>query len=292
MQLNATVIDSSIYHDIFSTTAMRAVWSDQARIQRLPEYVATTFDQHTRHILTTEILQHRRKRLPAIDDCSLAVAIGKQLRFSREFSRAREHDAPWLARSARASHGQARIIHSNCLSADEYRIDGGPELVRVPPSCGTRDPGRFAGRSRQSAVQTHTALCNDERLARHDPFIECFIERGAFVAQHAGGDVDSGCAQFRDSTSIVLRVNVDRSNHDAFYAGTNDLACARWGSSNRGARFERQIHCRSYGVGATDLAKAFHFRMRPTGLAMMSASNDFVFDYENGADDRIRAGFS
>src|ERR1700721_3987555 len=34
MQLNATVIDSSIYHDIFSTTAMRAVWSDQARIQR------------------------------------------------------------------------------------------------------------------------------------------------------------------------------------------------------------------------------------------------------------------
>ena len=26
MQLNATVIDSSIYHDIFSTAAMRAVW--------------------------------------------------------------------------------------------------------------------------------------------------------------------------------------------------------------------------------------------------------------------------
>src|SRR6202451_1668276 len=34
MQLNGTVIDSSIYHDIFSTSAMRAVWSDQARIQR------------------------------------------------------------------------------------------------------------------------------------------------------------------------------------------------------------------------------------------------------------------
>ena len=34
MQLNATVIDSSIYHDIFSTTAVRAVWSDQARVQR------------------------------------------------------------------------------------------------------------------------------------------------------------------------------------------------------------------------------------------------------------------
>jgi adenylosuccinate lyase len=34
MQFNATVIDSSIYHDIFSTTAMRAVWSDQARVQR------------------------------------------------------------------------------------------------------------------------------------------------------------------------------------------------------------------------------------------------------------------
>jgi hypothetical protein len=34
MQLNATVIDSSIYHDIFSSTAVRAVWSDQARVQR------------------------------------------------------------------------------------------------------------------------------------------------------------------------------------------------------------------------------------------------------------------
>src|ERR1700716_4092874 len=31
--------------------------------------------------------------------------------------------------------------------------------------------------------------------------------------------------------------------------------------------------------------------MRPPGLPMMSARNDFVFDYENGADGRIWAGF-
>jgi hypothetical protein len=54
MQLNATVIDSSIYHDIFSTTAMRAVWSDQGEFSaglrkvrpdavRLPCYVAASF---------------------------------------------------------------------------------------------------------------------------------------------------------------------------------------------------------------------------------------------------------
>ena len=34
MQSNATVIDSVIYGDIFSTQAMREVWSDQSRIQR------------------------------------------------------------------------------------------------------------------------------------------------------------------------------------------------------------------------------------------------------------------
>ncbi len=34
MKLNATVIDSAIYRDIFSTDAMRQVWSDQSRIQR------------------------------------------------------------------------------------------------------------------------------------------------------------------------------------------------------------------------------------------------------------------
>ena len=32
-QPNATSIDSSVYRDVFSTSAMRAVWSDQARIQ-------------------------------------------------------------------------------------------------------------------------------------------------------------------------------------------------------------------------------------------------------------------
>ena len=32
-QSNATTIDSHIYRDVFSTSAMRAVWSDQARIQ-------------------------------------------------------------------------------------------------------------------------------------------------------------------------------------------------------------------------------------------------------------------
>ena len=34
MNTNATVIDSLIYRDIFSTSAMRALWSDDARIQR------------------------------------------------------------------------------------------------------------------------------------------------------------------------------------------------------------------------------------------------------------------
>lgn len=34
MNTNATTIDSVIYRDIFSTSAMRAVWSDEARIQR------------------------------------------------------------------------------------------------------------------------------------------------------------------------------------------------------------------------------------------------------------------
>ncbi len=34
MEPNATAIDSTIYRDIFSTDAMRQVWSDQARIQR------------------------------------------------------------------------------------------------------------------------------------------------------------------------------------------------------------------------------------------------------------------
>jgi len=34
MNRNASVIDSGIYSEIFSTEAMRAIWSDAARIQR------------------------------------------------------------------------------------------------------------------------------------------------------------------------------------------------------------------------------------------------------------------
>ena len=33
MHPNATAIDSDIYSDIFSTSAMREVWSDRSRIQ-------------------------------------------------------------------------------------------------------------------------------------------------------------------------------------------------------------------------------------------------------------------
>lgn len=34
MESNATAIDSAIYRDMFSTDAMRQVWSDSTRIQR------------------------------------------------------------------------------------------------------------------------------------------------------------------------------------------------------------------------------------------------------------------
>lgn len=34
MHANATAINSEIYRDIFSTSAIRAVWSDHTRIQR------------------------------------------------------------------------------------------------------------------------------------------------------------------------------------------------------------------------------------------------------------------
>jgi len=90
----------------------------------------------------------------------------------------------------------------------------------------------------------------------------------------------------------MKRIHINRANHDPLHAGTNDLACTRRRAPDGRAWFERQIHCRSCGVGAIDLAEALHFGMGPTGLAMMSASNDFVFDYENGADGRIRTGFA
>jgi len=38
MYSTATAIDSEIYRDIFSTNAMREVWSDQSRIQRYLDF--------------------------------------------------------------------------------------------------------------------------------------------------------------------------------------------------------------------------------------------------------------
>jgi hypothetical protein len=50
---------------------------DERIVQRLTQYFTATLDQHTSHILASQIFQHRIQGLPSVNERSLAEPIAK-----------------------------------------------------------------------------------------------------------------------------------------------------------------------------------------------------------------------
>src|SRR5438309_1433552 len=107
--------------------------------------------------------------------------------------------------------------------------------------CVTRNPTRLSWRSCQSAVQTHPTLRDDEGFSRYNPFVESFIELGAFVRQNAQACFYSGPAQNIDPSSRMARVYVDGADDYGFDAGLDNLGRTGRCAAGCGAWFERDV---------------------------------------------------
>src|SRR5581483_3883505 len=123
--------------------------------------------------------------------------------------------------------------------------DSGTKITRVTAGRGTRDEARLAPRFGEAPIETHSAFCDDEWILGHDPFVERFIQRGAFIPNHAVTHIDAGATQRLDSATVVTRVGIDRADNDGSDSAFNDRLCARTGAPASRAWLERDVHCRS-----------------------------------------------
>ena len=126
METNATAIDSIIYRDVFSTSAMREVWSDETRIQRyLDAEKALSLTQGRLEIIpqaaADEIASHCE--VAQIDFTEMTAAmehIGHLVLpvVQPRFAQVRCHDASPLVSQVQGS-GQFNLGSAEVLKSDD-----------------------------------------------------------------------------------------------------------------------------------------------------------------------------
>ena len=122
------------------------------------------------------------------DDGSFAIAIGKEPRVFWQSIGPRHDDPPRLPGTANSANCQPRVVRAERFRTDQDRIDRCTELLRVLPRRRASNPAILAWPSRQSSIQTHSALCDYERQTD----IRYGAARGwvdAIIAPHATRDV-------------------------------------------------------------------------------------------------------
>ena len=150
------------------------------------------------------------------------------------------------------------------------------------------DPLRFVWRPRQPSIEAHAALRDDERLPGLDPFAEWFIQRGAFVCEHARTDGDAGLPQSIDAATVMPGVQIDRADYNVPDAGLDDRARTRRRATGGGTRLERHVKHGLFGKSSVDFSQTIEFRVRTPWAPMEASRDDFPVDLQERADGGVR----
>jgi hypothetical protein len=92
------------------------------------------------------------------------------------------------------------------------------------------DPARLGDRPRQSAIERHPALCDDEWAPTGNPLVESLINLSAFVSQNAISHVHTGFSQLHDAFAGVPRVYVNHADDNISNTSIEYRICA-WSSA-------------------------------------------------------------
>ena len=259
-------------------------------VKGLAEHAPTALQEDAGDFAATKFTQHATEGFSAKDQRAGAVHIGKNAGVPGQNTTARDDDPPWLARPGGVAHGQAGVVGAEGLCADEDGID----LPAQPHGIGARrrvgQPLAFAGRARESAIEGHAGLGDDQGQSGDDPFVETGVQLTARAFQNARRDGEARGAEQVHATPGVGGIRIDRADDHASQTRANDRADARRRASVRGARFERDVERRPARVARIfQSAQRLDLRVRPARALMKAARHNAPTAHEDRADGGIRA---
>jgi hypothetical protein len=109
--------------------------------------------------------------------------------------------------------------------------------MRVTAGGTSCDPTRLTGRSRQSTIQGHSALCDNEGMPGDNPLVESLVNLCTVVGQNALSYSDARVSQLHNAFAGVTRIYVNRADNDVADSRLKYRIGARSGASFCGTRF-------------------------------------------------------
>src|SRR5436190_7607857 len=111
----------------------------------------------------------------------------------------------------------------------------------MPPGGRRSQPPTFVRRRGQTAVEAHPAFRNHEGEPGLNPFVVTFIQLRALVRQDADPDLESGPLQLVDPATSMLRIWIDRADHNLSYSRIDNRIGAWTGPAGSRAGLQGDI---------------------------------------------------
>ena len=153
-------------------------------------------------------------------------------------------------------------------------------------------PARVVFGGGDAAIERQRDLGHDPGSVVDDPPIEIAIERGGFVCQQTGGNLDSGGAQQTRSAARMRRVGISRrENHAGDFFPHDELSAGR-SATVSGAGFQGDVErcARGREVFPFGIRHGLHLRVRRPSALVMTFANHLPAAHQNRADLRIGQG--
>ncbi len=95
--------------------------------------------------------------------------------------------------------------------------------------------------ARQSAIQRHSALCNDERPSGDNPFVKGLVKACALLGQNPLADFHARISQLRDAPTGVARIDIYCADNYLLHASLEDRIGAGGSPPDRGTGFQSNV---------------------------------------------------
>src|SRR5262249_15917425 len=155
-----------------------------------------------------------------------------------------------------------------------------------------RDPTRLTDRSRQSAIEGHSALCDYKRAPRDNPLIERLVNLHAVVSQNALSYADACISQLLNALAGMPRIYVDRTDNHVPDTSLEYCICAGSSASLCRAWFQRDVKRGMNRHRRGQITEAFNLSVIAARPSMMSSGHDSIADDQDRSNRRIRAGLT
>jgi hypothetical protein len=161
--------------------------------------------------------------------------------------------------------------------------------MRVTAGGTSCDPTRLTGRSRQSTIQGHSALCDNEGMPGDNPLVESLVNLCTVVGQNALSYSDARVSQLHNAFAGVTRIYVNRADNNV--SDSTLKYCIRAGSSapSGGAWFQSDIKRSPRRNRRVEIAKTFNLSVRAPCFPMVTFRYNPIVNDQNRSDRGIRA---